>query len=94
MAHYAKIDDDNIVERVEKLDDFYEWTDTGELDESRAVAKLRQFFGDFVNLKKKENAGDNIAKAQLDAELLNIGTAKGRDYLEHLTNDIIAKASQ
>ena len=45
MAHYAKINDDNVVERVEKLDDFYEWTDTGEVDESKAVAKLREFHG-------------------------------------------------
>ena len=43
MAHYAKINDDNVVERVGKLDDFYEWTDTGEVDEQNAVAKLREF---------------------------------------------------
>ena len=41
MAHYAKVNDDNVVERVEKLDDFYEWSDTGELDENRAVATLK-----------------------------------------------------
>ena len=29
MAHYAKISDSNVVEAVEVLDDFYEWTDTG-----------------------------------------------------------------
>jgi hypothetical protein len=47
-----------------------------------------------VSLKKKENAGDQIAKAKLDAELLNIGKSKGRDYLQQLTDDIISKASQ
>lgn len=52
MAHYAKINDDNVVERVEVLDDFYEWTDTGELDEARAVAKLREFHGPSTNWKK------------------------------------------
>ena len=52
MAHYAKINDDNVVERVEKLDDFYEWTDTGEVDESKAVAKLREFFGSNTNWVK------------------------------------------
>ena len=52
MAHYAKINDDNVVERVEKLDDFYEWTDTGEVDESKAVAKLREFHGSNTNWVK------------------------------------------
>ena len=45
MAHYAKINDDNVVERVEVLDDFYEWSDTGELDENRAVATLKNSLG-------------------------------------------------
>ena len=52
MAHYAKINDDNVVERVEVLDDFYEWSDTGELDENRAVATLKKFFGDNTTWKK------------------------------------------
>ena len=52
MAHYAKISDSNVVEAVEVLDDFYEWTDTGELDENRAVAKLRSFHGSETNWKK------------------------------------------
>ena len=52
MAHYAKINDDNVVERVEVLDAFYEWRDTGELEANRAVATLKKFFGDNTTWKK------------------------------------------
>jgi hypothetical protein len=58
------------------------------------IYRTPAFFNDLVSLKKKENAGDQIAKAKLDAELLNIGKSKGRDYLQQLTDDIISKASQ
>ena len=52
MAHYAKIDENNVVERVEKLDDFYEWTDTGELSEQNAIAYLRKIWGESTNWVK------------------------------------------
>lgn len=52
MAHYAKIDENNVVERVEKLDDFYEWTDTGELSEQTAIAYLRKIWGESTNWVK------------------------------------------
>lgn len=58
------------------------------------IYKLPVFFNDLVSLRKKANQGDLNAKAKLDAELLEIGKSKGRDYLDEYTKQIIQKASQ
>lgn len=58
------------------------------------IYTLPVFFNDLVSLRKKANQGDLNAKAKLDAELLEIGKSKGRDYLEEYTKQIIQKASQ
>ena len=81
MAHYAKIDDDNVVERVEKLDDFYEWTDTGELDEQRAITTLRKFFG----------AATNWVKTSYNANIRGMYAGVGDIYRPDLDKFVSAK---
>ena len=54
MAHYAKINDDNVVERVEVLDDFYEWSDTGELISNLWVYNLETSQLSFIDIIQGE----------------------------------------
>lgn len=52
MAHYAQLDENNVVIRVSKVDDFYEMDDFGVLDEKRAVSWLKKWHGQDTNWKK------------------------------------------
>lgn len=52
MAHYAKLNDDNVVIHISKVDDFWELTDFGELDEEKAVSKLKEWHGQDTRWKK------------------------------------------
>jgi len=58
MAYYAQLDEDNNVIRVSKLDDFYELTDFGELDEQRAIDKLKSWHGSDTKWKKTSYNGN------------------------------------
>lgn len=57
MAHYAQLDEDNIVIHISKVDDFYELDDFGELDEKRAIAKLKEWHGADTKWKKTSYNG-------------------------------------
>ena len=60
MAHYARLDENNNVIGVHKLDDFYELNDFAELDERRAYARLKEIHGDDT-IWKKTSYNDNIS---------------------------------
>lgn len=81
MAHYAKIDENNVVERVEKLDDFYEWTDTGELSEQNAIAYLRKIWG----------ASTNWVKTSYNANIRGMYAGIGDIYRADLDKFVSAK---
>lgn len=59
MAHYARLDENNNVIGVHKLDDFYELNDFAELDERKAHARLKKIHGDDT-IWKKTSYNDNI----------------------------------
>jgi hypothetical protein len=61
MAHYARLDENNYVIGVHKLDDFFELNDFGELDEKRAEKKLKEIHGDDTKWKKT-SYNDNIRR--------------------------------
>jgi|TARA_B100000085_G_scaffold10828_1_gene9350 hypothetical protein len=58
MAHYAQLDENNIVVRVSKVDDFYEMDDFGVTDEKLAIAHLKKWHGADTNWKKTSYNGN------------------------------------
>ena len=59
MAHYAQLDENNNVISVRLLDDFYEMNDIGELDEEKAICRLRNENGR-ESIWKKTSYGGKI----------------------------------
>ena len=57
MAHYAQLEENNNVISVRLLDDFYEMNDIGELDEEKAICRLRNENGRETNSKKTSYGG-------------------------------------
>ena len=52
MAHYAQINEDNVVVRVSVLEDIYELDDFGELDLNKAERRLQKIHGEDTRWRK------------------------------------------